>query len=432
SPKALAFDDSGKLYAANFGNNTVEVFAADGMDLGVFAQVNRPTGLVFDAAGNLYVSNFGNTIERFGPSGSSLGVFASTGLNNPTGMVFDGSGILYVANSGSNTIKKFSSGGREIGTLNSAGLSGPIGLVMDAAGDLYTSNSQTATIQKISPNGTSTIFTTTGASPAFLAMQSAPSLVNISTRLRILPGDGVLVGGFIISGAGTKRVLIRGLGPSLASAGLTGTLADPALELHGGPANAVLAKNDNWQLTQPIAIAATGLQPTNPAEAAMIVTLSEGAYSVIESGNNGTSGVGLVEIYDLTAGIGPVLVNISTRGYVDTGSNVMIAGFIVAAQAGGDSTVLVRGLGPSLGAAGVANPLANPVLDLHDSNGALVASNDNWQAAQSTEIEATGLAPTKTMEAAILATLAPGAYTAIESGKNGGTGVGLVEVYNLR
>ena len=143
-------------------------------------------------------------------------------------------------------------------------------------------------------------------------------------------------------------------------------------------------------------------------------------------------GVGLVELYDLGAGSGPELANISTRGFVDTGSNVMIAGFIVASSSSSGSTqVIVRALGPSLGSAGVANPLADPTLELHDGNGTLIAANDNWKSDQQAEIEATGIPPTNDAEAAIVATVAPGAYTAIESGKDDGTGVGLVEVYNL-
>ncbi len=156
-----------------------------------------------------------------------------------------------------------------------------------------------------------------------------------------------------------------------------------------------------------------------------------GAYTVIERGTLDTTGVGLVEVYDLGAGLGPELANISTRGFVDTGSNVMIAGFIVASNTAGSGQLIVRALGPSLGSFGIANPLADPVLELHNSNGTLIASNDDWRSDQASQIEATGLQPSNDAEAAIVVTLAPGAYTAIESGKEGGTGVGLVEVYNL-
>jgi trimeric autotransporter adhesin len=152
---------------------------------------------------------------------------------------------------------------------------------------------------------------------------------------------------------------------------------------------------------------------------------------VIERGKLDTTGVGLVEIYDLGAAFGPELANISTRGFVDTGSNVMIAGFIAASSTGGSGEVIVRALGPSLGSVGIADPLADPMLELHDSNGTLIAANDNWKTDQELAIEATGIPPTNDAESAIVATLAPGAYTAIVSGKDNGIGVGLVEVYNL-
>jgi sugar lactone lactonase YvrE len=427
----LAFDRNGNLYAANFGTNTVEVFTPTGTDLGVFANVIRPTGLAFDASGNLYVANFGNTIARIAPDGTVLSSFTSFNLNNPEGLAFDSLGFLYVANSGSDSIQIFSAAGVDLGSLVSPNLSGPVGLAFDSASNLYAVNSLRATIARFSPDDTDTIFASTGFSPAFIAVQRTPTLVNISTRLRVLTGDNVLDGGFIVLGAGTKTLLIRGLGPSLAAAGIGGTLADPILELHSSGDNAIIAENDNWKNNQQAAIQATGIPPTNDAEAAIVVTLSAGAYTVIERGKADTTGVGLVEVYDLSPGFGPELANISTRGFVDTGENVMIAGFIVASSTGGSGEVIVRALGPSLGSAGVTNPLLDPTLELHNGNGSLIAANDNWKDTQQSEIEGTGIPPTNDAEAAIVITLAPGLYTTIESGKDGSTGVGLVEVYNL-
>jgi streptogramin lyase len=427
----LAFDQSGNLYAANFASNTVEKFAPDGTDLGVFANVIRPTGLAIDLAGNLYVANSENTIARFSPEGAPLASFISLFLNNPEGLALDSLGNLYVANNGSNTIEVFSPIGIDLGVLPTVGLSGPIGLAFDSSGNLYVVNNLTSTVEKITPSGMETIFATTGFSPTFLAVQKTPTLVNISTRLNILTGDNVLDGGFIVVGGGTKTVLIRGLGPSLAAAGLSGTLADPIIELHSGTTNLIIAENDNWKNNQETEIEATGLEPGNDSEAALIATLTAGAYTVIERGKQDTTGVGLLEIYDLGAGVGPELANISTRGFVDTGSNVMIAGFIIASNGGASSQVIVRALGPSLGSFGITDPLADPMLELHDGNGTLIGSNDNWKSDQEAAIAATGLAPSSDAEAAILITLAPGGYTAIQSGKDGGTGVGLVEVYNL-
>ncbi|HJX25435.1 MAG TPA: hypothetical protein VJ252_04720, partial [Chthoniobacterales bacterium] len=161
-------------------------------------------------------------------------------------------------------------------------------------------------------------------------------------------------------------------------------------------------------------------------------TLQPGGYTAIVSGKNGTSGVGLVEVYDLDPAASSQLGNISGRSFVQTGDDVMIGGFIVGNNIGA-SKVIVRALGPSLAQAGVSNPLANPTLEIHDGNGALIRSNDNWQddPTQAALITSSGLAPSNNLESAIVAGLAPGNYTAIVAGKNGGTGIGLVEVYKL-
>lgn len=436
--QGLAFDKSGNLYAANSGGDTVEVFAPNGTDLGVFASVVRPTGISFDSAGRLYVANSGNTIERFAADGTPLGTFANTGLNNPAGLAFDSLGFLYAANNAANTIEVFGPDGTDFGSVAVSGITAPVGLAFDSAGSLYVVNAGNTTIEKITTSGSATIFALTGFSPTFLAVRKAATpgdgssnLVNISTRLNVLTGDNVLDGGFIITGPGNKRILIRGLGPSLADAGVGGILADPLIELHSGTTGDIIASNDNWKNNQQDEIAATGLAPANDFEAALVTILAPGAYTVIERGKLATTGVGLIEIYDLAAGTGPELANISTRGFVATESNVMIAGFIVANSTGESDQVIVRGLGPSLGSFGIADPLADPVLELHDVNGTLLASNDDWKDTQRTEIEAVGLPPSNDLEAALIMTLPPGAYTAIESGRSGGTGVGLVEVYNL-
>jgi sugar lactone lactonase YvrE len=427
----LAFDRNGNLYAANFGANTIEEFSPTGMDLGVFANLAfRPTGIAFDSTGILHVATSGNTIARFAPDGTQLSSFTSLNLNNPEGLAFDSLGFLYVANSGSDSIQIFSQAGVDLGSLVAPSLSGPVGLAFDSDSNLYAVNSLSATITRFSPDNTDTIFASTGFTPAFIAVQRTPTLVNISTRLNVLLQQNVLDGGFIVLGPGMKTVLIRGLGPSLNARGISGTLADPILELHDST-GATIIENDNWRNNQESEIEATGIPPTNDAEAAIIATLSAGAYTVIERGKLDTTGVGLVEIYDLSPGFGPELANISTRGFVDIGDNVMIAGFIVASSTGGSGQVIVRALGPSLGSADITNPLLDPMLELHDSNGTLIAANDNWKSDQQAAIEATGIPPTDDAESAIIVTLAPGAYTAIESGVGDTTGVGLVEVYNL-
>jgi len=268
-----------------------------------------------------------------------------------------------------------------------------------------------------------------------VAVTSTPvHAANISTRLQIASGDDASIGGFIIRGDSPKRVLLRAIGPSLTTFGVANALNNPTLELHDGT-GALISSNDNWQdATNKRDIINTGLAPVEPNESGILATLSAtssgSAYTAVMRSVDGTSGVGLVEVYDLDSGPGPNLLNISTRGNVQTGDNVMIGGFIIGGN--GSQQVLVRAIGPSLGAFGVSDPLADPTVTLYDGQGMQIDFNDNWQEnpAQA-EIEATTLAPNDAKEAAVLQTLAPGGYTAIVQGANAATGTGLVEVYVL-
>lgn len=261
-------------------------------------------------------------------------------------------------------------------------------------------------------------------------MSGSAQLLNISTRLRVQAGDNVLIGGFIVTGADQKKIIIRALGPSLGNAGVSGALPDPVLELHDHT-GATIAVNDNWKESQQAEIEATGIPPNNALESAIVRTLPPGSYTAIVRGNNNTTGIGLVETYDLDQAAHSKLANISTRGFVETSDNVMIGGLITGPAGTANARVIVRGIGPSLTAAGVPGALQDPTLELHDGNGATMAANDNWRDTQEIEIEATGLVPTQEAEAAIVATVAPGNYTAIMRGKNNGTGVGLVETYDI-
>lgn len=254
------------------------------------------------------------------------------------------------------------------------------------------------------------------------------ALLNVSTRLRVETGENVLIGGFIITGNEPKKVIVRALGPSLAAAGVSGALGDPMLELRAGDGS-VLASNDNWT-TQRAEVEGSGVPPPHELEAAVVATLAPGAYTAVVSGKGETSGAGLIEVYDLGRAADSQLANISTRGFVQTGSDVMIGGFIVGNSAG-TGRVALRAIGPSLSGKGISNALANPTLELRDAHGDLVRENDDWQDSQRTEIEATTIAPTDPAESAIVATLRPGNYTAVVRGKNDSTGVGLVEVYNV-
>jgi hypothetical protein len=254
--------------------------------------------------------------------------------------------------------------------------------------------------------------------------------LNVSTRLRVQTGDNAGIAGFIITGTVPKNVLLRGIGPSLTAFGITGALANPTLDLRRADGSRIRA-NDNWRDMQEEEIEATGIPPQDNLEAAIIETLDPGSYTVILRGMGMTTGVGLVEVYDLNQGANSKLANLSTRAFVDTGDNIVIAGFVLGGSNVNDRAV-VRGIGPSLTAFGVANALSDPTLELRNSNGALLASNNDWgdNPAQAAELTAAGLAPTNPLESGIAITLPPGPYTALLAGRNNGTGVGVVEVYD--
>jgi IgA Peptidase M64 len=253
--------------------------------------------------------------------------------------------------------------------------------------------------------------------------------INVSTRGNVLDGENVLIGGFIVDGTATKKVMVRALGPSLQQFGVTKPLSDPVLQLFGSAGN-ILATNDNWRDTQETDIIASGFPPQDDRESAVVITLPAGTYTAIVRGNNGV-GIGLVEVYDLDQGSASDLTNISTRGFVQGGEHVLIGGFILGNQNGG-SRVLVRAIGPSLGGLGIAAPLQDPVLDLYNSSGTRIATDNNWKDKQEVAIEASGFSPGDAREAAIASVLPPGAYTAIVRGNNNTSGVALVEVYNLK
>lgn len=269
-----------------------------------------------------------------------------------------------------------------------------------------------------------------GTSTFQLLFLAAPSgAVNISTRLMIGAGENVLIGGFIIQGTAPKVVIIRAVGPST---GVSGALQDPTLELHDSMGHVIF--NDNWGDSQQDLITSSGIPPTDPRESAIVIGLDPGNYTAIISGKNGTTGIGLVEVYDLgTASVDTSgdarLAEISTRGFVGNGDSVMIGGFIVSSHA---TRIIVRAVGPSLSLSGIQGALQDTTLELHDGSGSLILSNDDWRSGQEREIIATTVPPTDDRESAIVATLNPGNYTAIVRGKGGATGVALVEAYSLQ
>jgi hypothetical protein len=256
-------------------------------------------------------------------------------------------------------------------------------------------------------------------------------IIQLSTRMQVGTGDNALIGGFIMRGSAGKRLVIRGIGPS---SGLAGALADPTLELHDAT-GAIVASNDNWgDSANKQDIIDAALAPASPNESAILTTLpsnpSNAFYTAVVRGVNNGTGLGLVEVYDIDSGPGSTLLNISTRGLVNPDPDVLIGGFFVA---GADpKQILVRAIGPSLGAAGVPNPLANPSLGFFNGQGTQIDSNDDWMTSpQQAQIQASGLAPTDPKESAVLQTLAAGAYTAVVRGVSNGTGVGSVQIYQL-
>jgi len=272
-------------------------------------------------------------------------------------------------------------------------------------------------------------------------------LGNLSTRSFVQTGDDVLIGGFIVQGTQPKKVILRAIGPELSQRGVPNAMADPTLELHDHN-GALIASNNNWQTTiiggiitsnQVSDIQNSGHAPVDTSESAIIANLPPDSYTAIVRGVNNTTGIALVEVYDLSPSLDPILANISTRGLVETGDDVMIGGFIV--QGTQPKNVIIRAIGPDLSQYGVPNRLADPTLELHNGDGALIGSNDNWQQTiiggiitsnQVQDIQNSGHAPGNANESAIIANLSPGNYTATVRGMNNTTGVALVEVYDLQ
>jgi hypothetical protein len=252
------------------------------------------------------------------------------------------------------------------------------------------------------------------------------TLLNVATRTFVQNGEDVMIGGFIISGNTSKKVIIRGLGPSLAHSGIAGAMTDPTLKLYNSR-GILIGSNDDWT-THRNEILDTGVPPSDNRESAIVATLQPGNYTCVLQSKTGVPGVALFELYDLDAG-GSHLLNISTRGRVGLGENVVIGGFII----GGDqpTKVLIRAIGPSLASSGISNALQDPRLELHGPTGSLIFANDNWRSSQQQQIAATHIPPTDNREAAIIANLIPGHYTAIVRGTGNTTGVALVEIYKL-
>jgi streptogramin lyase len=491
-PETMVFDSSGNLFVSNGSDKTIKKITPSGVK-STFASGVDAVGMAFDAFGNLFVSQKSKdtdasegVILEFARDGSSK-VFASN-LTKPQGLAFDSLGNLYVADPVHDGILKISPDGRQ--TTFASGLSNPHRLAFDDSGNLFVTDIVADSVVKISPSGVfTTVFESTvapsvsdvndlafdssgnlfvtfgdsvielagGVGPASTTVASVPGgaggiaiepplATNLSTRVFVQgssgassanrqevaldPGSGSAIAGFIISGPSPMQVLIRGLGPSLTQFQVENALQDPTLDLHDASGN-LIASNDDWQTAANADQIPIGLQPFDSREPAILTTLQPGSFTAVLRGKNGSSGVGLVEINDRSTGAATKLTNVSTRGFVGTGENVMIGGLILSGGNGGRMT-LVRALGPTLGQPpfNIAGTLTDPNLMLVDANGSVVASNDDWKSSQQSEIQATGLAPPNDKEAAILRILPPGRFTAIVAGKNAETGIALVDVFD--
>lgn len=363
-----------------------------------------PSALIVNGAVHLSASSRFQTI----PQDYNYGFFSVT-------ETFTAGGTLqieasYMPPSGTATYVVVQAGGGVIGTFSNA----PHGR------RIATSDGRGSFVVSYTPNSI--------LLSGFQATPSDGQLLNISTRLRVETGDNVLIGGFIISGTQPKKIIVRAIGPSLSSF-FPGVLTDPILELRDS-AGTLIASNDNWRTDQEADIIATGIPPSNDLESAIVANLpaNNSAYTAIVRGVNDGTGIGMVEVYDLAQTLDSRPANISTRGFVQTGDNVLIGGLIVLGQ--NPLRIIVRATGPSLP---VPQPLGDPTLSLHDGNGVQIASNDNWRSDQEADIIATGLPPSSNLEAAIVTTLPAngGFYTAIVRGNNGASGIGVVEVYAL-
>jgi hypothetical protein len=384
-----------------------------------------------------YVMSYGGTVQVNSDKTGGVNTISASGAgitNNPTREIhFDAENLNFgTVSVGSSALQYMSFRNSGNSPLTVSSISYPDGFSGDWPGGILAGGEQRNVKVTFSPlsvgsyGGLVTINANLTGGPNTIAISATCAVTrfgNISTRLKVGAGDNALIGGFIITGTEPARVIIRAIGPSLA---MPDTLANPTLELRD-ESGILIASNDNWRSTQEAEIIAA-IPPVNDQESAIVKTLNPGAYTAIVGDANNATGVGLVEVYDLSQQANSRLANISTRGFVGTGDNVMIGGTIVI---GATTKVLFRAIGPSLASAGVPNALQDPWMQLYTGNGTLIMENDNWRMPQSALINATGLPPSDDRESAFSLTIGPGAYTAIVRGMGGSTGIALVEAYQL-
>ena len=479
-PVGVAADAAGNVYVTDHGNHRVQKFHISQTGSGWEArhlatwggpgsaegQFNGPFGITLDPAGNLWVADgYNHRLQRFDPEGRFLGSIGSFGTGpgsfvTPTWVTFDATGSYYVTETNSDPsdpaaadlaqqrIQKFDAAGRFLLQWGGLGEAGgqfrlPLQLALDTMGNAYVSDYYNTRLQKFSLAAPPPVTPPVTPPPAAGA---GPRFVNVSSRLATRDGDGSrsFIAGFVIAGVAPKPVLVRAVGPGLTQFGVNGTLVNPRLRVFAG--DQLVAENDNWvdaaALRETTARVGAFALPAGSQDATLLLTLTPGAYSAHVVANGG-EGVALIEVYDAeSTQPATQIVNLSTRGFVGTGEDVLVAGFVISGSV--PKRVLVRGVGPTLNEFGVTGSLADAVLKLYQGS-TVIAENDNWEtpllvnvaAATSAEVASAALRagafalPPGSKDAALVVTLPPGAYSAIVSGANNGIGAGLVEVYEL-
>ncbi len=481
NPYGVALDGSGNLYVTDSGNYTVRritpagavtTFAgtpgmfgtADGT--GSAARFGGPGGIAADHSGNLFVTD-DNTIRMITPAGivstlaGAAGVIghadgggAAASFNGPLGVAADGLGNVYVADSGNDTIREVTSAGAvttiagiagNIGSTDGSGavalFAYPNGVAVDGSGNIY-----------LADNENNSIRLGESSSPPPVKTGNA-WLGNLSARAYVQEGGNLLIAGFVTTGPGIKKLLIRGDGPALGAFGITDYLADPQLTLFSG--TTPFDQADTWDPSLASVFSQVGAFDlvAGSHDDALLETVAPGAYTAQIVSQSGSNGVALAEIYDADSGA-PAnrLINISVRAQVGTGPNILVGGFVVEGTS--DETLLIRAVGPALAAFGVTGTLGSPVLTLYNAGGAVIAVNSGWgnpvvpgggavlgglgamslQTATASVFSQVGAfsLPSASADSAMVVALPPGAYTAQVSGAGGATGVGLVEIYEVR
>jgi sugar lactone lactonase YvrE len=425
----VALDRSGNIFASSgsSSNGSIYKFTPGGTKTTFLSGLYYPTQMAFDGLGNLFLIE-GANIVKIAPNGTKT-TFA-TNLNGPEGITVDRKGQVYVAEYKSGNVLRFSRDG-STHMVFASDLAYPDSLACDDNGNIVVGDYTNHSVFRYTSDGVQDLVIP-GNNPVGLRFEPAMGFpLNVSTRLNVKAGDDAAIAGVIVTGPGQKKLMFRAIGPSLSKAGITGAVQNPILELRASNGT-VIATNDNWKQSSAASeIQASGVAPTDDRESAIIVTTYATSLTAIMRGVNSTTGVGLVEVYDLTTSNAAHIANISTRGSVETGDKVMIAGFIVGGG-NGVSRVLVRVLGPSLANFGIAGALQNPTLTVRNANGFPVGYDNDWKQYQQAEIEQTGLAPSDNRESAAIMVLPAGNYTAAVSGLADTTGIALVEVYNLQ